>query len=137
MNMRTCGDPYGGLNPLVDRVLGPKAYDIVRFVAVNMNLIAKAAAEPYARLTATGKISGPVTNLLFPTSIPLESLVDSTVWLIDPLTGARYNAESGYFTTAYTANGVTISLSETAPVALQAADVLWFMTVGVIYVPAP
>ncbi|QEG09309.1 hypothetical protein HYP93_gp48 [Stenotrophomonas phage Pokken] len=137
MNMRTCGDPYGGLNPLVDRVLGPKAYDIVRFVAHNMNLIAKAASEPYARLTAYGKASGLVTNILFPADVSLGALVDSTVWLVDPLTGSRYNSESGYFTTAYTVNGLTISLNETAPEALQSADVIWFMTVGVVYAPAP
>lgn len=131
MNMRSPTDPYGGLNPLVDKVLGPKAYDIVRFVACHMPIIAKVAAQPWSRLKAVGKTVGLVTNILFPPLITLPMLVDSTVWLVDPITGSRYNGESGYFTTAYTTAGLTISLSETAPIALQSADVLWMLTVEV------
>lgn len=136
MNMRSPCDPYGGLNPLVDKLIGPKAYDIVRYVAINMPLIAKVAAQPWLQLKAVGKTTGLVTNLLFPPNIQLSQLVNSTVWLIDPITGSRFNAESGYFTTAYTLQGLTISLNENAPTSLQSADVLWMLTVegAVLYV---
>lgn len=137
MNMRSPCDPYGGLNPLVDKLIGPKAYDIVRFVAYNMPLIAKVAAEPWVRLKAVGKTSGLVSNLMYPVSVTLDNLVDSTIWLIDATTGARYNAESGYFTTAYSSNGVTISINETAPVSLREADVMWLLTVEGVIINVP
>ncbi|UZV39864.1 hypothetical protein [Xanthomonas virus PB119] len=136
MGMRNHIDPYGGLNPLVDRVLGPKAYDIVKFVACRMPFIEKVAAEPWSRLRLVGKMVGPVTSLLFPPMVQLANVMDSVIWLIDPLTGARYNADSGYFTVAHTQLGVTISMKDEAPVALQTADVLWFLTAAEVrYVP--
>lgn len=129
MSARNHIDPYGGLNPLVDSVLGPTAYEVVRFVATQMPVIQKVANEPYVRTFASGLTAGLVTSLLYPGKATLETLVDSTIWIRDPLTGSKYNADSGYFKMVYTTNGVTISIDPTAPTALQTgAEINWFLT---------
>lgn len=134
--MRNHLDPYGGLNPLVDRLLGPKAYEIIRFVASRMPFIEKVAADPWRRMTLLGKMVGTTTSLLFPPLVPLDGVMDSTIWLKDPVTGNRCNSESGYFTVSYQAQGVVITLNIDAPASLQTADIVWFLTaVEVIHVP--
>ncbi|AVO23169.1 hypothetical protein RIVERRIDER_88 [Xanthomonas phage RiverRider] len=134
--MRNHLDPYGGLNPLVDRLLGPKAYEVVRFVASRMGFIEKVAADSWRRIPLVGKMSGTATQLLFPPLVQLDGIVESTIWLKDPVTGNRCNSESGYFTVTYMAQGARIVLNNNAPVSLQTADILWFLTaVEVINVP--
>ena len=129
MSYRNPNDPYGGRNPLVDQVIGPTAYEIVRFVAIQMPVIQKVANQPFIRLGSTGVTSGAVTQLLFPPNVSLETLVDSTVWVIDPLTGDRYNADSGYFTLSYKSAGVVISFKSEAPAQLlTGAKVDWYVT---------
>lgn len=128
MGSRTVCDPYGGLNPLVDKVIGPRAYEIVKFVALRMGWIQKVAAEPYTRLALIGQVAGTTTNLLFPPTVTLGSMFDSAVWLTDPTTGIQYGVDSGYFSTAYSTAGVTITLKSGAPAGLQIASIKWSLT---------
>lgn len=133
MGMRNHTDPYGGLNPLVDRVIGPKAYDFVKFVALRMGFIQKAASEPYTRLRLLARTTGLVTSLVFPPTVLLENMVDSAVWIVDPVTGSRCNADSGYFNVIYTTMGATISIKPEAPLSLQNAEIMWFLTAMEVY----
>lgn len=139
MGTRNCNDPYGGYNPLVDRLIGPTAYDIVKFVALRMPFIQKAAANPYSQLPLVGKMVGTTTSMVFPPLVQPNTMVDSVVWLTDAL-GNRVKAET-VGTVTYSPVGMTIVLNQGANVAWRTADILWYLTAietrGVIHAPAP
>lgn len=110
MNMRTIMDPFGGNDTLVDKLIGPTAYQVVHYVALKMSVLERAASFARLRKVATGVVSGQVTNLAYPPGVKMAGLVRSDLWLIG--TDKKIDAASGGFTVGYTDQGVQITLKD-------------------------
>lgn len=131
--MNNSMNPYGGVNPLIDKMIG-NAYDIVkyvakylreiRYVAENMQYVYSAANGNATRLTATA-----TTNSL---SIPIPVELDMTL-LQAATVMAVVGGNTYYFPAANTFNfgisggNVVISIAADVP-ALLTADYVVVLT---------
>lgn len=139
MNMRSSTDPYGGLNPLVDRIIGPKAYDIVKFVAERMGFVQYVAGNMEAIVNVNNNlmstyqamgitpVAGQSVSLQMPFPI-LPVVVLSTQVAVRTLNGGFYTAESGYFRWSIQGNTLQFTLNANAPAALENAQLIWTLT---------
>lgn len=124
MSMQNILNPFGGRDPLVDKLIGPTAYQVVHYVALKMGAIERAAAFARLRKVAVGVVSGPITNLAYPPGVKMAGVVRSDIWLVG--TDKKIDAASGAFSVGYTDQGVQIVL-KTGFEAWVGEKVEWFI----------
>ena len=118
--MRPCHNPYGGVNPLIDKMIG-NAYDIVkyvasylkeiRYVAENMQTVHTAVHGTQIELNVTG--DGVETTLVatFPDGINWDGIRNVAV-MAYATTGSMYFPGPDTFNYGVALNGdVTISIN--------------------------
>jgi hypothetical protein len=132
MNMRATCDPYGGLNPLVDKCIGPTAYHVVQYVAQNMAYVQRAAANTniQKRLTTVLLFAAGGASIALPLDCTIDQVLSSSVMLKTPA-GLLIDSDSGLFTTSIDATSMTLTLTPEATIALNNSEVRWFLMYGV------
>lgn len=124
--MRPVNDPYGGVNPLIDKMIG-NAYDIVkyvarylkeiRYVAENMEHVFIAANGNRVMLTAEGNGSASL-NVTIPDSVEFSNIQDVSVIAI---AGSNiYMPSSQTFNFGIAGDEVAISIENYVPALVNA-----------------
>lgn len=141
MGMRTVFDPFGSPALLVDKMIGNE-YDIVKFVAENMEFIrhVQANLEALVELANNLKTSGlllgttglatEVTSIPLPEGVLQDHVLASSVLVVGK-DGGLYGPDSGYFSVRIQGNALRVTMASTAPIHVQNATVRWFLTYGV------
>lgn len=121
--------PYGAQVPLVDKLIGPDAFDVVYYVAQHMPAIQKAAAvarNQWRLETTVSAVAGGAT-ILMPVGVQIENVVASNV-MLQTLAGELLSADSGLFKTKITNVGLTVSIEAGDASIVDGATVRWFLT---------
>lgn len=141
MGMRPVNDPFGSPMPLVDKMIGNE-YDIVKFVAENMEFIrhVQANLEALVELSNNLKTSGlllgstglptETTSIPLPTGVLQEHVLASSVLVVGK-DGGLYGPDSGYFEVRIQGGALRVTMAANAPLHVQTAVVRWFLTYGV------
>ena len=151
MGMRTVNDkgsgnicdPYDGRQhaTLIDKMIG-NAYEVVKYVArhlneikyvaLNMALVNTVAEELRKASVVVSNVGGlgATVVLPFPDQATVDNVVASSV-LVKLANGVLLGSDSGIFTTAIAANGISITLKSDAPAEAVGGQVRWFLTYGV------
>lgn len=123
--------PYGNSVPLVDKLIGPDAFDVVYYVAQHMPAIQRAAllANKYQkRLETLMSVAGGGAAIVMPLGIGLSNIVSSSV-LVRTVDGRLLGSDSGLFSSVVTSAGLMVTLAGPTPdPTLDAAVVRWFLT---------
>lgn len=141
MGIRCSTDPYGGVNPLIDKMIG-NSYQTVKFVSgyckeiryvaekmEDIYLVAKnmATVKENAVVKGTSGIAGSDTILPFPDQVDITKIVSTQVMIRSVLDGALYDSSHGYFTSRVASDGLHLLLSNTAPLSVQNSEIVWFI----------
>lgn len=141
MAMRTVFDPFGSPTLLVDKMIGNE-YDIVKFVAENMEFIrhVQANLEALVELSNNLKTSGlllgttglatETTSIALPDGVLQEHVLASSVLVVGK-DGGLYGPDSGYFDVRIQGSALRVTMASTAPLHVQNATIRWFLTYGV------
>lgn len=141
MAMRTVFDPFGSPTLLVDKMIGNE-YDIVKFVAENMEFIrhVQANLEALVELSNNLKTSGlllgttglatETTSIALPDGVLQEHVLASSVLVVGK-DGGLYGPDSGYFDVRIQGSALHVTMAPTAPLHVQNATIRWFLTYGV------
>lgn len=122
--------PYGSRTPLVDRVIGPDAFDVVWYVAQHMTAIQRAAsiARNQWRLETTLSAAvSPSAFIVMPQHVLIQNVVASNV-MLQTLAGELLSADSGLFKTKITNDGLTVTIDPADASIVDGATVRWFLT---------
>lgn len=141
MGMRTVNDPFGSPMTLVDKMIGNE-YDIVKFVAQNMDFVrhVQANLEALVELSNNLKTSGlllgstglptETTSITLPEGVTQDAVLASSV-LVAGKDGGLYGPDSGYFDVRIQGGALRVTMAANAPLQVQNAVVRWFVTYGV------
>lgn len=126
--MRPCHNPYGGVNPLIDKMIG-NAYDVVKYVARHLKEIRYLAenmstiydvAHGY-RLQLNGNPSGFSTlNLALPSGFDLDNINGVTV--VAQLGSMVYLPAANTYNAGISGSNVVISINTGSSPTLVNAD---------------
>lgn len=130
MGMSNSCNPYGGHNTLVDKCLGPDAYQVVQYVARHMQDIIRASANTNLQIQLT-------TPLLFiaggaaiamPPNCTVDQVRSSSV-MLKTTNGHLLGSDSGLFTTTIDGTGMTMMLTAAGndDASLTGSEVRWFL----------
>ena len=122
--MRTVNDPYGGHNPLIDKMIG-NAYPIVRYVSCYLKEIRYVAENMESiHANATGTLRSQVlliaatpsttTSMEIPSHISTQDIQGVQV-LIRTTSGAVYFPSTNTFTFNIVEGDLVITISDSAP----------------------
>ena len=117
--MRPVNNPYGGVNPLIDKMIG-NAYDIVKYVARYLKEIRYVAenmehvfiAANGNRVILTGTASGASLNIPLPNGLVVADIQSITVQALDG--GALFLPGSSTFSFGVFGGQVAITISNSS-----------------------
>lgn len=138
MGIRTSTDPYGGKEPLVDKLIG-NAYQVVRLVAENLGFIRYVAHNMEAvqkvaeDLSATTTLFAPAPTVAnnavlvpYPVGVTQSRVLSSSVMILGT-DGHLYGAE--IFVSSLSRAGLVVTLGPGS--ALIGGQIRWHLTYGV------
>ena len=134
--MRPVNDPYGGVNPLIDKMIG-NAYNIVRYVAYHLKeirYVAENMEDIHAVATGTVRSQALVTavatnstSLPLPEDIPVNDIQAMSV-LITTSTGEIYLPSVTSFNVIFDGSNLVVTLVGAPPTGVLGGTIKWLIT---------